>query len=67
MLIINVDKGNIEKALKTFKYKFNKTKQSKLLRDRREYTKPSALKRVKLQKAKYIQNLKSQSESQSGE
>jgi small subunit ribosomal protein S21 len=55
MLIIKVDNNNIEKALKTFKYKVNKTKQTKSLRERREYTKPSASKRVKMQKAKYNQ------------
>lgn len=56
MLIIKVDNNNIEKALKTFKYKVNKTKQTKTLRDQREYTKPSVHKRKKMQKAKYIQN-----------
>ena len=63
MLIIKVDKNNIEKALKTFKYKVNKTKQTKNLRDNREYTKPSAKKRVKMQKAKYIQQQQSKSDS----
>ena len=56
MLIIKVDNGNIEKALKTFKYKVNKTKQTKALRDQREFTKPSVLKRKNMQKAKYIQH-----------
>jgi small subunit ribosomal protein S21 len=55
MLIINVDNGNIEKALKVLKYKVNKTKQTKTLRDQKEYTKPSVTKRIKNQKAKYIQ------------
>lgn len=55
MLIVNVQGGNIEKALKSYKYKVNKTKQTKQLRDNREYTKPSATKRRKAQKAKYIQ------------
>lgn len=55
MLKIIVDKQNIEKALKTFKYKVNKTKQSKNLKENREYTKPSALKRRKMQKAEYIE------------
>jgi len=55
MLKIIVDKQNIEKALKTFKYKVNKTKQSKNLKENREYTKPSTLKRRKMQKAEYIE------------
>lgn len=55
MLIVKVQKGNIEKALSAYKYKVNKTKQTKTLRDQREYTKPSAAKRRKNQKAEYIQ------------
>jgi|SaaInl59LU_5_DNA_1037362.scaffolds.fasta_scaffold02569_6 ribosomal protein S21 len=55
MLIIKVEKGNIEKALKSFKYKVNKTGQTKALREGKDYTKPSAAKRVKLQKAKYVE------------
>ena len=55
MLIINVDKGNIEKALKQYKRKTIKTKQMKKVRDEKEYTKPSALKRLKFQKAIYLQ------------
>jgi len=41
MLIIKVEKGNIEKALKSFKYKVNRTGQSKDLRERKDYKKPS--------------------------
>ena len=55
MLIIKIEKGNIEKALKSFKYKVNKTGQTKALREGKDYTKPSAAKRVKLQKAKYVE------------
>ena len=55
MLIVKVQKGNIEKALSAYKYKVNKTKQRQALRDQREYTKPSAAKRRKNQKAEYIQ------------
>tara|TARA_R110002033_G_scaffold39748_4_gene79715 strand:+ start:1137 stop:1325 length:189 start_codon:yes stop_codon:yes gene_type:complete len=55
MLIIKVEKGNIEKALKSFKYKVNRTGQTKALREGKDYTKPSAAKRVKLQKAKYVE------------
>lgn len=56
MLRIVVDKGNIERALSTFKYKVNRTKQTKKLRDLREHTKPSATKRRKMQKAKYVEH-----------
>ena len=55
MLIIKVEKGNIEKALKSFKYKVNKTGQTKALREGKDYTKPSAAKRAKIQKAKYVE------------
>lgn len=57
MLIIKVEAGNIERALKLFKRKVNKTKQTHKLRNEKQYTKPSAKKRFKNQKAKYIQRL----------
>ena len=50
MLIIKVDKGNIEKALKQYKRKTIKTKQMKKLRENQNYTKPSASNRLKNQK-----------------
>lgn len=55
MLITKVEKGNIEQALKRYKYKTLKVKQLKKLRDKKQYTKPSAEKREQLQKAKYIE------------
>lgn len=46
MLIIPVKEGeNIERALKKFKKKFDKTKAMKELRNRKEFTKPSVTKR----------------------
>jgi len=56
MLIINV-KGaeSIERALKTLKRKVSDTKQLQMLRDRKEFEKPSVKKRSQLLKAKYIQ------------
>ena len=45
----------IEKALKTLKNKVIKTKQNKLLSNRKEYTKKSVEKRSKLLKAIYSQ------------
>ena len=56
MLIIEVDKGNIEKALKQYKIKVRNTKQINHLRDQQDFTKPSAKKRLKMQKAKYLQS-----------
>lgn len=57
MLIIKLDKKtNIEKALKQYKRKVINTKQVKKLRDQQYYIKPSAKKRLKLQKAKYLEN-----------
>ena len=58
MLIINVDKGNIEKALKQYKRKVNKTKQLKKLRKLKEFEKNSTKKRAAFANAKYLQLLK---------
>ena len=56
MLIIPVKEGqSIERALKQFKRKFDRTKTMKQLRNRRYYTKPSVAKRGKLIKASYVQ------------
>lgn len=58
MLIIKNENGeNIERLLKKFKRKFDKTKILKELRERQEFTKPSDKKRKRNQKAKYIQQL----------
>lgn len=56
MLIIKIE-GNqtLEKALKKFKRKWDNTKTTKQLRDRKEFKKPSVKKREKLLKAKYVQ------------
>ena len=42
MLKIPVVKGNINKALKSFKRKFKQTGKLKEVRERKNYTKPSA-------------------------
>jgi small subunit ribosomal protein S21 len=55
MLIIKVEKGNIEKALKNYKHKSIKIKQIKKLREKDKYTKPSVAKRAQIQKAKYVE------------
>ena len=53
MLIIKVEKGDIEKSLKKFKSKVLKTKMIKELQDRKEYKKKSDTKRQILNDAIY--------------
>ena len=66
MLIIPVKEGeNIDRALKRFKRKFDKTGTMRQLRDRQQFTKPSVTKRKQVQKAAYIQNLRDQADLQS--
>ncbi|WP_340076759.1 30S ribosomal protein S21 [Leptobacterium sp. I13] len=63
MLIIHVKEGeNIDKALKRYKRKFDRTGTMRQLRSRQQYTKPSVRRRAEIQKAQYIQNLKDQEE-----
>lgn len=63
MLIIPVKDGeNIDKALKRYKRKFDKTGTMRQLRSRQAFVKPSVKKRAVVQKAQYIQRLKDSSE-----
>lgn len=58
MIVIPVKEGeNVERALKRFKRKFEKTGVVKELRSRQAFIKPSVLRRVEIQKAIYIENL----------
>ncbi len=58
MIIIPVKEGeNIERALKRFKRKFEKTGAIKELRSRQMFTKPSVKRRIEVKKAIYIQGL----------
>ena len=60
MIIVPVKDGeNIERALKKFKRKFEKTGIVKELRARQQYDKPSVLKRLKMEHAIYVQKLRS--------
>lgn len=60
MLIIPVKEGeNIERAIKKYKKKFEKTKVMRELRDRKEFTKPSVIKRQEKIRAAYKQRLRS--------
>jgi len=59
MLIIPVKDGeNIDRALKRFKRKFDKTGGMRQLRLRKEFVKPSVRHRDKIKKAVYIQRLR---------
>ncbi len=58
MIIMQVKEGeNIERALKKFKRKYEKTGVIKELRARQYFTKPSVTKRKQKQKAVYVQGL----------
>jgi ribosomal protein S21 len=55
MLIIKVEKGNIERALKMYKSKVIKTRQMSELNERKTFIKPSVKNREKMKKAKYVE------------
>ena len=59
MLVIPIKEGeNIERGLKRFKRKFDKTGTRRGLYSRKQFTKPSVSKRAQLQKAQYVQHLR---------
>ena len=63
MMIVPVKEGeNIERALKKFKRKYEKTGVVKELRKRQQYNKPSVLKRLEMQHAIYVQKLRQSEE-----
>jgi small subunit ribosomal protein S21 len=58
MLLINLkENGTIDKALKKYKKKFERTGVVKELRERQQFTKPSVKRRKQLIKARYKQFL----------
>ena len=58
MIVVPVKEGeNIEKALKKFKRKFEKSGVVKELRNRQAFTKPSVVKRKQLMRAIYVLKL----------
>ena len=58
MIVVPVKEGeNIEKALKKFKRKFEKTGVVKELRRRQQYDKPSVIKRLAKEHAVYVQKM----------
>jgi len=63
MLIIPVKEGeNIERALKKFKKKYDRTGVIKELRRRQQFTKPSVLKRQEKLKAVYVNKMHQENE-----
>ena len=56
MIIVPIKEGeNIEKALKKFKRKFEKTGVVRELRSRKQFEKPSVKRRNEIKKAIYVQ------------
>lgn len=63
MIIVPVKEGeNIERALKRFKRKFEKTGAIRELRARKNFVKPSLKKRDQMMKAIYVQHLQLEDE-----
>ncbi len=61
MIIIKVkNSSSLEQALKQYKFKVYKTKQTEQLRDRQEFTKKSVKKRSEVNKAIYLQKKRNQ-------
>ncbi|MDO5074985.1 MAG: 30S ribosomal protein S21 [Bacteroidales bacterium] len=59
MIIVPVKEGeNIERALKKFKRKFDKCGIGKELRRRKEFRKPSVVKRLQMEHAIYVTQLR---------
>ena len=59
MIIVPIKEGdNIERALKHYKKKFDKTGSVRELRRRQAFIKPSEVKRKKMEKAIYVQALR---------
>ncbi len=58
MIIVPVKEGeNIERALKKFKRKFERTGTLRELRNRKTFEKPSVIKRAQKKKAIYVQKM----------
>ena len=59
MIIIPIKEGeNIERALKRYKKKFERTGALKELRNRKQFDKPSVVKRAEKLKAIYVEQLR---------
>ncbi|HWR74503.1 MAG TPA: 30S ribosomal protein S21 [Bacteroidales bacterium] len=63
MIIVPVKEGeNIDRALKKFKRKFEKTGVIRELRTRQAFIKPSVRRREAIKKAVYVQHLQQEEE-----
>ena len=63
MIIIPIKENEpIERALKKFKKKFDKTGTIRQLRERKQFTKKSVKRREEVQKAAYVQKLREEEE-----
>lgn len=63
MIIVPLKDGeNIERALKRFKRKFEKTGAIRELRARKNFVKPSVKRREQIQKAIYVQHMQLEDE-----
>jgi small subunit ribosomal protein S21 len=63
MIVVPIKEGeNIERALKKFKRKFEKTGTMREIRSRQSFTKPSVQRREEVKKAAYIQKLQEDTE-----
>jgi small subunit ribosomal protein S21 len=63
MIIVPLKEGeNIERALKKFKRKYEKTGVIKELRSRQAFSKPSVNRREQVKKAIYVQKLQREEE-----
>ena len=59
MLVVPIKEGeNIDRALKRYKRKFDKTGRKRALQSRKQFNKPSVVRRVQVQKAQYVQVLR---------
>jgi small subunit ribosomal protein S21 len=64
MLIVPVKEGeNIERALKKFKKKYERTGTVKQLRKRQQFTKPSVERREEIKKAIYKEQMQREEEA----
>ena len=64
MIIVPVKEGeNIDRALKKFKRKFEKTGTLREVRERQKFTKPSVIQREQREKAIYVQQMQDQRNS----
>lgn len=61
MIIVPLREGeNIERALKRYKRKYDRTGIVRSLRNRQAFKKPSEIKRRQMEKACYVQSLRDQ-------